>query len=188
MSAELWFAIVSLALGFVGACFSALASIIAYFVKRGEDAQDKTIAALSAEQNVLGQDVAAIKVTLGKYEMHIGAGDARLAEIRESIADHVIKEEQIFWKKVDAISDAQRAFAEAVLQRITSMESKLPNGELQKMALDLAKLVERFERVEGVARDAKTSTDSNVKRLESLEERVREQDDSDTRLRRRTRK
>ena len=198
MSAELWFAIVSLALGFIGACFSALASIIAFFVKRGEDAQDTAIASLGDEQAALNSDVASIKVTLGKYESHVGAGDARLREIRESISDHVEKEEQIFWKNVDAISEAQRIFAEAVLQRITSMEARLPNGELQKMALDIAKLVERFEKVETMAKDAtqhvkdhneeaerwKRQIEVDAKRLDMLEQRVRDQDDSDTRTRR----
>jgi hypothetical protein len=140
MSAELWFAVVSLALGFIGACFSALASIIAYFVKRGEDAQDKTIEALRTDHVGLRDDVDLIKQTLASYESHIGAGDARLAEIRKDIADHVIKEEQIFWKKVESISEAQRIFAEAVLQRISSMEAKMPNGEIQEMVKSLARL------------------------------------------------
>lgn len=202
MGAELWFAIISLALGFIGACFSALASIIAFFVKRGEDAQDKAIAGLGDEQALLGNDIASIKVTLGKYESHIGAGDAKLAEIREDIADHVTKEEQIFWKKVESIGEAHRIFAEAVLQRITSMESRLPNGELQKMAVDVAKLLERFDKVEGMAKDAtqhvkehneeaerwKRQIEVDAKRLDLLEQRVHDQDDSDTRVNRARRK
>jgi hypothetical protein len=140
MSAELWFAVASLALGFVGACFSILASIIAYFVKKGEDMQDKSITTLHQENAVLREDVEGIRQTLAKYETHIGAGDARLAEIRKDIADHVIKEEQIFWKKVDSISEAQKVFAEAVLQRIASMEAKMPNGEIQEMVKALARL------------------------------------------------
>jgi hypothetical protein len=85
-------------------------------------------------------DVDQIKQTLVKYETHVGAGDARLKEIKDDIAAHVQKEEQILWKKVDAISEAQRAFAEAVLQRISSMEAKMPNGEIQEMIKALARL------------------------------------------------
>ena len=151
---------------------------------------------LSAEQAVINADVAAIKVTLARYETHIGAGDARLREIRESISDHVTKEEQIFWKKVDAIGEGHRVFAEAVLQRITSMEGRLPNGELQKMALDIAKLVERFEKVETMAKDAtlhvkehneeaerwKRQIEVDAKRLDLLEQRMRDQDDNPKRI------
>jgi len=140
MTPELWFAVVSLALGAIGACFSFFAAIIAYFLKRGEDAQDKSIASLHVEHGTLRTDVDIIKQTLAKYESHVGAGDARLGEIREEIADHVKKEEQIFWRKVEAISEAQRIFAEAVLQRIASMEAKMPNGEIQEMVKALARL------------------------------------------------
>lgn len=140
MTPELWFAIVSLVIGVFGAGFSLLASIIAYFVKKGEAAQDTTIAALHTDHTALRGDVDVIKQTLAKYESHVGAGDARLQEIREDIADHVQKEEQIFWKKVEAISEAQRIFAEAVLQRISSMEAKMPNGEIQEMIKALARL------------------------------------------------
>jgi chromosome segregation ATPase len=140
MSAELWFAIFSLVIGVLGAGFSALASVIAYFVKKGEDTQDKHISELKEDHAALRSDVSSIKATLAKYETHIGAWDARLVEIREEIADHVKKEEQIFWKKVEAISEAQRIFAEAVLQRIASMEAKMPNGEIQEIVKSLARL------------------------------------------------
>lgn len=140
MSTELWFGIFSLVVGGIGAIFSFLASIIAYFVKRGEDAQDKNIQSLHNEHLTLRAEVADIKQTLAAYESHIGAGDARLQEIRTDIADHVKKEEQIFWKKVDAMSEAQRIFAEAVLQRVAAMEAKMPNGELKEMALAIARI------------------------------------------------
>lgn len=133
MSAELWFAIVSLGLGAIGAGFSILASLIAYFVKRGEDAQDRSIGTLTV-------DVDQIKQTLASYETHIGVGDQRLMEIKKEISEHVTKEEQIFWKKIETISEAQRIFAEAVLQRIASMEAKMPNGEIQDMVKALARL------------------------------------------------
>jgi chromosome segregation ATPase len=140
MSTELWFAVISLAIGIIGAGFSALASVIAYFVKRGEDTQDKNIESLHGEHRALRNDVEEIKTTLASYETHIGAGDQRLAEIRSSISDHVEKEEKIFWKKVEAIGEAHRLFAEAVLQRIASMEAKMPNGEIQEMVKALARL------------------------------------------------
>ncbi len=140
MSIELWFGIFSLIVGVVGAVFSTMAAIIAYFVKRGEAVQDKSIEMLHHEHSSLRSDVNQIKQTLASYETHIGAGDAKLGEIKEEIADHVRKEEQIFWKKVEAISDAQRIFAEAVLQRIASMEAKMPNGEIQEIVKSLARL------------------------------------------------
>jgi hypothetical protein len=144
MSPELWFGVFSLVVGFTGACFSALASIIAYFVKKGEEAQDKSITALHAEHSALRNDVNTIKQTLAKYETHVGVGDAKLVEIRQDISDHVIKEEQIFWKKVDAIAEAHQVFAEAVLQRIAAMEAKMPNGEIQEMVKSLARLEANF--------------------------------------------
>lgn len=140
MSAELWFGIVSLAVGIVGAGFSLMASIIAYFVKRGEDVQDKNIDSLHREYAKLREDVDEIKQTLASYESHIGAGDARLGEIKTEIADHVRKEENIFWKKVEAMSEAQRIFSEAVLQRMAAVEAKMPNGELRELALAVARI------------------------------------------------
>lgn len=153
MSTELWFGIVSLAVGIVGAGFSLMASIIAYFVKRGEDTQDKNIDSLHVEHATLRRDVDEIKQTLAAYESHVGAGDARLAEIRGDIADHVRKEEQIFWKKVEAMSEAQRIFAEAVLQRVAAMEAKMPNGELKEMALAIAR-IEAGMQIVGAKADA----------------------------------
>lgn len=197
MSAELWFAIISLALGAIGAVFSILASVIAYFVKRGEDAQDKAIDVLHKEHVTLRGDVDNINQTLARYEAHIGAGHQDLTAIKTDLKDHVIKEEQIFWKKMEAISEAHKVFAEAVLQRMASMEARLPNGELQKMAIDMAKLVERLEKVQKQSEDAvqhvrdhneeaerwKRQIEVDAKRLDLLEQRQRDFDDSNNRVR-----
>lgn len=172
MSMELWFGIFSLAVGAVGAGFSLLASIIAYFVKRGEDAQDKNIDALHGEHAVLRTDVNTIKQTLASYETHIGAGDAKLGEIKEEIADHVKKEEQIFWKKVEAISDAQRIFAEAVLQRIASMEAKMPNGEIQEIVKSLARLEANVLITGAAARKAEEHVEEHNAEAEDWKRRI----------------
>jgi hypothetical protein len=165
MTAELWFAIFSLALGFIGACFSVLASIIAYFVKRGEDSQDKHIA-------ILQTDVDSIKQTLASYETHIGAGDQRLSEIRGDISDHVMKEEQIFWKKVDSISEAHKIFAEAVLQRVASMEAKMPNGEIQDMIKSLARVEAQLTLAIASAKKAEDHIEAHNNESEDWKRRI----------------
>lgn len=172
MSPELWFGVLSLGLGLVGAGFSALASIIAYFVKKGEEAQDRNITALHGDHVLLRGDVDTIKQTLAKYETHVGAGDARLQEIREDIADHVQKEEQIFWKKVEAISDAQRIFAEAVLQRIASMEAKMPNGEIQEMVKALARLEANFVVTQAAALQAQKHVEEHDAESNNWKQRI----------------
>jgi hypothetical protein len=172
MSPELWFGIASLGLGFLGAGFSALASIIAFFVKRGEEAQDKSILALHSENTLLRGDVEIIKQTLAKYETHIGAGDARLQEIRTDISDHVRREEQIFWKKVEAIGEAHQIFAEAVLQRIASMEAKMPNGEIQEMMKSLARLEANFIVTQAAALRAENHVEEHNTEAEDWKHRI----------------
>lgn len=172
MSAELWFAIVSLALGFIGVCFSALASIIAYFVKKGEDAQDRSIGELRQGQISIEQTVSRVQQTLARYETHIGAGDKKLSEIRQDISDHVTKEEQIFWKKVDSITEAQRIFSEAVLQRIASMEARLPNGELKQLALAVVELRGEVGQLKEMARAAIQHVQDHDEEAEDWKRRI----------------
>lgn len=144
MTPELWFAIASLFFGVISSFFALLASVIAWFVKRSEAERDRHIQELQS-------DMEQVKGELAEYRSHVGAGDDKLEEIKTDLRDHVIREEQIFWKKVDALSDAHRLFSEAVLTRMASMEARLPNGELQ----DLARAVARIEaQMEGVARDS----------------------------------
>lgn len=172
MTPELWFAVVSLAIGIVGAGFSLLASIIAYYVKRGESAQDATISALHGDHVSLRGDVDTIKQTLARYETHVGAGDARLQEIKEDIADHVRKEEQIFWKKVEAIGEAHKIFAEAVLQRIASMEAKMPNGEIADMVKALARLEANFVITQAASLKAEKHVEEHNIEAEDWKQRI----------------
>lgn len=144
MSAELWFAIASLGFGVLSSFFAAMASIIAYFVKRQEGQRDKHIEQLQGDMEM-------VKAELAEYKGHVGIGDQRLAEIQTDLRDHVTREENIFWKKVDAISDAQRIFAEAVLQRLSGMEARMPNGELKDMGNAIARIEAALT---SVARDA----------------------------------
>jgi hypothetical protein len=147
MSATLWFAIISMALGVVGACFSALASVIAYFVKKGEEQQDR-------ELHRLRDEVEHIATTLVRYETHFGAGEGDLLAIRTDLRDHVKREEEIFWKKIDSIADAQRVSNEAVLQRITSIEARMPNGELRELLEKVSRIGGRMEFIESKAEAA----------------------------------
>lgn len=172
MSAELWFAIFSLIVGVLGAGFSALASIIAYFVKKNEASQDSALVELKASDASMRSDIDQINQTLAKYETHIGAGDARLSEIREDIAQHVQKEEQIFWKKVDAISESQRIFAEAVLQRIASMEAKMPNGEIADMVKALARLEANVLLTNAAAKAAQDHVETHNAEAEDWKRRI----------------
>lgn len=149
-----------------------LAAVIAYFLKRGEAAQDLAINGLRTDHAALHADVDGIKQVLAKYETHIGAGDAKLAEIQKDIADHVTKEEQIFWKKVETISEAQRIFAEAVLQRIASMEAKMPNGEIQEMVKALARLEANVLITAATAKKAEDHVDEHSTEAEDWKRRI----------------
>lgn len=166
MTPTLWFAVASLALGFIGACFSMLASVIAYFVKKGEEQQDREIQRLRDE-------VERAATTLARYESHIGAGDSDLEAIKIDLRDHVQREEQIFWKKVDALVDVQRVFSEAVLQRIASMEARLPkNGEIADLMVGMGELRTEMRGVTDMSRTAVKHVDDHNEEAEDWKRRI----------------
>lgn len=165
MSATLWFAIASLILGFFGTCFSALASVIAYFVKRNEEAQDRQIQHLESAVNE-------VQRTLAGYESHIGAGDEDLKAIKTDLRDHVTKEEQIFWKKVDAITEAQQIFAQALLQRMASIEARMPNGELKELVVSVAELRTEMRAVTDMAKGAVSHVEDHNAEAEDWKRRI----------------
>lgn len=165
MSATLWFAIVSMVLGFVGACFSALASVIAYFVKKGEESQDRDIQELKVS---VGQ----AKETLARYETHVGAGDEDLQAIRTDLRDHVQREEEIFWKKVDAITEAHQHLANAMLQRMAAIEARMPNGEIKELVTSVAELRVEMRGVTGMASSAIKHVEDHDKEAEDWKRRI----------------
>jgi hypothetical protein len=159
------FGLFSLAVGIVGSGFSALAAAVAYFVKKNEDAQDRQIERLD-------DAVVQIQNTLARYETHIGAGDEDLAAIRTDLRDHVTKEEQIFWKKVDAISEAQQIFAQALLQRMTSIEARMPNGEIKELVVSVAELRTEMRAVAEISRAADRHIEEHNAEAEEWKRRI----------------
>lgn len=165
MSPELWFAIASLCFGIISSFFAAMASVIAYFVKRSESARDLTIAELK-------EDVEEVKDELATYKGHIGVGDQKLQEIQTDLRDHVIREEQIFWKKVDALGDSHRLFSEAVLTRMASMEARLPNGEIEDMSKAIARIEARMENVQRDSASAIVHVEEHNREAEEWKRRI----------------
>lgn len=165
MSATLWFAIVSMVLGFVGACFSALASVIAYFVKKNEEHQDREIQRLRDEVGQIGDSVA-------RYETHVGAGDEDLKAIKTDLRDHVTREEQIFWKKVDTITEAHQVLATAMLSRMAAIEARMPNGEIQELVTSVAELRVEMRNVTGMATTAIKHVSDHNEEAEDWKRRI----------------
>lgn len=165
MSATLWFAIVSMVLGFVGACFSALASVIAYFVKKGDEQQDREIQRLRDEVKKISDSVA-------RYETHVGAGDEDLAAIKTDLRDHVQREEEIFWKKVDAITEAHQHLANAMLQRMAAIEARMPNGEIKELVVSVAELRAEMRGVTGMAASAIKHVEDHNEEAEDWKRRI----------------
>jgi len=165
VNSTMLFGLFSLAVGIVGSGFSALAAAVAYFVKKNEDAQDRQIERLD-------DAVVQIQNTLARYETHIGAGDEDLAAIRTDLRDHVTKEEQIFWKKVDAISEAQQIFAQALLQRMTSIEARMPNGEIKELVVSVAELRTEMRAVAEISRAADRHIEEHNAEAEEWKRRI----------------
>lgn len=144
MSAEHFIAIAGLLVAVLGGIMSSITALIAYFIKKNEEAQDRSIADLATFATWA-------RAELAKYELHVGAGKTALEALHTDVRDHVTREESIFWKKVEAMQAVNAAFQEAnaqghaaILQRLVQVEAKMPNGELERMALDIAKLVEQM--------------------------------------------
>lgn len=193
MSPEHLIAIAGLLVAVVGGIMSTITALIAYFIKKNEEAQDKAIADLAVFANWA-------RAELAKYELHVGAGKAALEALHTDVRDHVTREESIFWKKVEAMQAVNTAFQEAnaqghaaILQRLVSVEGKMPNGELERMALDIAKLVEQMLAVKEKAETAITHVrehdaeaeqwkrliELTAKRVDMIESQVRIDNEAD---------
>lgn len=134
----------------LGGVLSSLVGLIALF----HGIVARRLSSLEAADKELAERVQEAEVTLEKYQEHVGAGDKILSQIQGALRDHVEREEQIFWKKVDAISDAQRISNEAVLQRVTAIEARMPNGELQALMKSMVRVEAVLEVVKEEARSA----------------------------------
>lgn len=89
-----------------------------------------------------------IEKDLGEYDKHVALGAQEAVEIHASVkrvevalGNHVEKEENITWTKIDALVEAvnemrlQNEVSHAQLTgRLNAVESKMPNGELKKLA------------------------------------------------------
>jgi len=140
MSIEIVLSAVAISITVLTSVLSGATAIIAWLVRKNEKLQDLALQSLREDVASLAGEVDKVKECLGKYEGHVGAGDERLHGIEKSLTTHVEREEQIFWKKVEAISDAQRVSNEAILQRIAAMEAKMPNGELKELVKAVARI------------------------------------------------
>lgn len=140
MTIEIILSIIAITITVLTTILSGAAAIIAWLVRKNEKLQDITLDGLKANVAAISMEVEKLDDQLAKYEGHVGVGDERLHGIEKSLNTHVEREEQIFWKKVEAISDAQRISNEAILQRIASMEAKMPNGELKELVRAVARI------------------------------------------------
>lgn len=134
----------------------------------------KRINSLEASDNQLKDEINDIQVQLAEYKDHVGAGDLRLIEIRTSIDDHVTKEENIFWKKIEAISEAQRISNEALLQRMASVEAKMPNGEIKELVLAVARVEAAVMVVRAEASSAASRAEEAVNKAQGISDRSEE--------------
>jgi peptidoglycan hydrolase CwlO-like protein len=141
MTIEIVLSAIAIIITIATSLFSLAAAVIAWLVRKNEKLQDLALSNLQTDVATVAAEVDKVKECIAKYESHVGVGDERLHGIEKALTTHVEREEQIFWKKVEAISDAQRISNEAILQRIAAMEAKMPNGELK----DLVKAVARIE-------------------------------------------
>lgn len=127
-------ALIGFIFALVGSSGGLLLAIIGYFVRREFEKQ----ASLIEEIRKFNEWV---RAELAKYEVNVGASDVSLKSIHDDLNSHVTREESIFWAKIEAIQDAIRIQNETVLQRIASVEARMPNGELKQLAKDVAILV-----------------------------------------------
>lgn len=175
-----------------GGVFSTITAVIAYFIRRNEAMQDRSIRDLQQAHESLSvamqESISWIKSEMVAYKAQAGVSATAVAAVHTDLKDHVTKEESIFWKKIDAITQAHQALSNALLQRLTVVESKLPNGELERMAVDIATLVAQMSATKEKAQQAiehvkehdeeagqwKRMIERNDERLKILEERVGE--------------
>lgn len=141
MTLELAVAILAIVVTISGGILSTAIGLFAWFVRRNEKLQDDVLEQLKTKVDALDADVEGLKVAVGRYEPLVGAGKESIEALHAALADHVTKEEQIFWKKIEAVSEVQRIANETLLQRMSTIEAKMPNGELK----DLMKAVARIE-------------------------------------------
>ena len=137
-------------------------AIILWYVRKNEKEQDDAI-------KDLREQLSKYRAELTDFVSNAGNTRTSIDAVHEELRQHVMREETIFWKDVKTDREAQRIFAEAVLQRVTSLEAKItsveakmPNGELQKLALDMAKLV--------------TTVETAIDKAVSAEEHIRQHD------------
>ena len=105
---------------------------------------------LEATDANLAARVGEVEVTLGRYEEHVGTGDLLLRQIGERIDHHMTAEEDKVWSGIDnlanQLSEMQKENLQAhayLTERLTRVETKMPNGQLDKMLQMLQVLTDR---------------------------------------------
>jgi hypothetical protein len=98
----------------------------------------------------LANRVGEVEVTLGRYEEHVGAGDQLLKKLAERIERHMNEEEDKVWNGIgnltNQLSQMQKENLEAhafLTERLVRVETKMPNGQLDKMVQMLQVLTDR---------------------------------------------
>jgi hypothetical protein len=159
-------AIVAVIVAIVGSGVGLVIGILGYFIRRAFEGQASDIAEIRKFNEW-------VRTELVKYEVNVGASDTSLKAIHSDLNDHVMREESIFWKKIEAIQEASRIQNETVLQRITSMEARMPNGELKSLAKDVASLVAEMAQVKRTANLAEEHVISHNEEAEVWKREIR---------------
>lgn len=133
MTLELAVAILAVSVTIIGGLGSVATAVFAWVIRRNEKLQDDALAALKEQVMNLDTDVSGLKAAVARYEPLVGAGQKGLDDIHRELKDHIDREER-------TTAEQQRS-SEAVLQRLSTIEARMPNGELK----DLVRAVSRIE-------------------------------------------
>jgi hypothetical protein len=152
----------------VGAIFTLAGALAKLFLVQFERRMNEKFAIVERENDEQNKRLDTIENDLHRYDAHVAVGATETRAIHESVArveaavaDHVHKEETTTWKKIDdlalAIGDLRQSHAEGMAKlaagqdvlavRVTSVEKKMPNGELQKLAEAFSILAESTREV-----------------------------------------
>jgi hypothetical protein len=92
---------------------------------------------ISAAEKIQDQRLDEMDEKLHKYEKHVAVGEKEILATNSAIQslatlmhEHTEREENITWAKIDKLGDSLGE----VKIKVASIEAKMPNGELQKLA------------------------------------------------------
>jgi len=133
----------------IGGLFAVIAAMIAAYWGY----MRSKIEHLETTDQDLVRRVETTEKTLEAYKEHVGAGDKVLQEMSARVSKHMDEEEEKVWGHMRVvstkISDMQVENVEAhasLTERLVRVESKIPNGQLDKMLCLIKELVEDQDR------------------------------------------